>query len=147
MWLFPLYLKNEAEQKVGHGKSFPATCDFRGLGRYPRRLLLEDTGWRGTHPEKGKVLPPGGSDQSRDGHSRRQGRCVCAHKSSCFCLGGGGGGRGLSWVTCICNLQPCAQSEHVVVLSPSLALGVSQCWVHSFLSVTSMFRALGCDRL
>lgn len=92
MWLFPLYLKNEAEQKVGHGKSFPATCDFRRLGHYPRRLLLEDTGWRGTHPEKGKVLPPGGSDQSTDGHSRRQGRCVCAHKSSCFCLGGGVGG-------------------------------------------------------
>lgn len=37
-----MYLKNEAKQKVGHGKSFPATCDFRRLGHYPRRLVLEN---------------------------------------------------------------------------------------------------------
>lgn len=37
--------------------------------------------------------------------------------------------------------------SRVPKVSTSVALGVSQCWAHSFLSVTSMFRALGCDRL
>lgn len=57
-----------------------------------------------------------------------------------------GGGGGLSLVTCLHSLQPCAQSEHTVVLSPT-AVVCGSVSGHSALSVISVFRALMCNRL
>lgn len=155
VWPFPLYLTNEAKQIAGHGKSFPAPCDFKGLGHSSRRLILENI-WL----ERDLILRKAKSHHPEH-QTRKQGwwltvtRRMCltqpgealqtlsAHESSCFCLGGGGG---LSLVTCLHSLQPCAQSEHTVVLSPT-AVVCGSVSGHSALSVISVFRALMCNRL